>query len=180
VTSVVLVRHAEPFVSKNRLAAEWRLSDTGLEEARALGAHLGSRSTPRIVWTSPERRARDTAAAAFPSVLTRVRDPLGEVKKPWYSSAQEHAAAVALYLEGEVVAGWERREDVIARIAPLKAEIGSLEGVVLVTHGLLLTTWLDHEVGLGDAFSFWDELRMPDAWQLAPGEGSFERIAPPI
>jgi broad specificity phosphatase PhoE len=99
------------------------------------------------------------------------------VNKPSYSSADQYADALASYLRGQIVAGWERREDVIARIAQLKAELGSSECVVLVTHGVLLTTWLDHEVGLGDPFSFWTDLTMPDAWQFDLKEKSLERVA---
>jgi hypothetical protein len=71
-----------------------------------------------------------------------VRDQLGEVKKPWYASGDEHTNAVAKYLEGDVVEGWEGREDVIRRIAQLRPDFGSSESHVLVSHGLLLTPGL--------------------------------------
>jgi hypothetical protein len=70
-----------------------------------------------------------------------------------------------------MVEGWECRELVITRIAQLRLSSASLENLVLVTHGLLLTIWLDHEVELDDPFSFWSNLRMPDAWELSR-EGS--------
>ncbi len=57
-----------------------------------------------------------------------------------------------------------RREDVISRITQLKSDFGSSESLVLVSHGVLLTTWLDHERGLNDPLSFWSNLTMPDAW----------------
>jgi hypothetical protein len=72
---------------------------------------------------------------AFPLVVAGVRHQLSEVKKPWYVSADEHANAVSNYLRGEVVEGWEPREGVIARIAQLKMEVGSLESLVMVSHG---------------------------------------------
>ena len=84
-----------------------------------LGASIAGRFTSAIVLTSPERRARETAALALPLVVVDVRDQLSEVEKPWYASADEHTNAVAKYLNGEVVEGWERREDVISRIAQL-------------------------------------------------------------
>ena len=45
-----------------------------------------------------------------------------------------------------------------------------------MSHGLFITTWLDHEMGLTDPFVFWSELRMPDAWELDLDEKSFRRI----
>ena len=51
--------------------------------------------------TSPARRARETAALAFPSVVAGIRNQLSEVRKPWYASGDEHANAVAHYLKGE-------------------------------------------------------------------------------
>jgi broad specificity phosphatase PhoE len=177
VASVVLIRHAEPLVTKDKPAAQWCLSDAGRQDACTLGTHIAKRWAIGNVWTSPERRAGETAAFAFPSVVASVRHQLSEVKKPWYASAEEHAEAVANYLNGEGIMGWERRDDVVGRIAPLKVEFGSSQSVVLVTHGVFLTIWLDHEVGLGDPFSFWTDLRMPDAWQLDLERKSLERIS---
>jgi broad specificity phosphatase PhoE len=156
--------------------AEWPLTEKGRNDATILGTRLAGRSASTVVWTSPERRARETAALAFPLVATRVRDQLSEVKKPWYASADEHANAVAKYFRGEMVEGWEHREAVNTRIGQLKLGFGTSESLVLVSHGLFLTTWLDHEMGLNDPFSFWSNLRMPDVWKLDLDEKSFERI----
>jgi broad specificity phosphatase PhoE len=125
---------------------------------------------------SPERRARETAALSLPLVVADIRDQVSEVKKPWHASANEHTNAVTKYLKGETVEGWERREDVISRIAQLKSDFGSSKSLVFVSHGLLLTTWLDHEIGLSDPLSFWTDLRMPDAWVADFEDKSLERI----
>ena len=175
-TPVVLIRHAAPLVAGETLGAEWPLTEKGRNDATVLGTSIADRSTSAIVLTSPERRARETAALTFPLVVAGVRDELSEVKKPWYASADEHTNAVAKYLKGEVVEGWERRDDVISRIAQLKSAVGSSESLVLVSHGLLLTTWLDHEIGLDDPFSFWSNLTMPDAWVADFEDESLERI----
>jgi broad specificity phosphatase PhoE len=124
----------------------------------------------------PERRARETAALAFPLVVASLQDQLGEVKKPWYASADEVTDATREYLKGEAVEGWERREDVISRTAQLKSDFGASERLVLVSHGVFLTTWLDQEIGLDDPFSFWSDLRMPDAWVADFEDGSLKRI----
>ena len=173
---VVLIRHAEPLMAGETPGADWPLTEKGENDATALGAILADQSTSAIVLTSPERRARETAALALPLVIACDRDELSEVKKPWYASADEHTNAVAEYLRGEVVEGWERHEDVLSRIAHLKSDFGSSERLVLVSHGLLLTIWLDHEIGLNDPLSFWSGLRMPDAWVADFDHKSLQRI----
>jgi hypothetical protein len=60
-----------------------------------------------------------------------VRSQLSEVKKQWYASGDKHAKAVVKYSRGDVVAGWEHREAVIARIAQLKLGLGSFDSIVL-------------------------------------------------
>lgn len=156
-------------------AAQWHLTEKGRNDATVLGTSFAGRSVS-TVWTSPERRAHETAALTFPLALVGARDELSEVKKPWYSSADEHANAAANYFHGEVIEGWERREDVITRIAQLKGDFRPLESLVLVSHAMFLTIWLDHEIGLDDPFSFWSDLRMPDVWEFNPEEKLLERI----
>jgi len=108
-----------------------------------------------------------------------VREQLAEVKKPRYATADEHADAVAGYLKGEPVRGWERRDDVVSRLAELETGIASLEDdLIVVSHGVLLTTWLDHDRGLADPYWFWSNLRMPDAWVVDCEDSSLERIQP--
>jgi broad specificity phosphatase PhoE len=175
-TPVVLIRHAEPLTALETPGAEWPLTEKGRKDASELGTRLAGRSGSAFVLTSPERRARETAALAFPSVVADNRDQLREVRKPWYASANEHASAVPKYLKGEGLVGWERRADVISRIAQLKSDFGSSDSIVLVSHGLLLTTWLDHEIGLNDPLSFWSDLRMPDAWELNLEDKSLRRV----
>jgi broad specificity phosphatase PhoE len=109
-------------------------------------------------------------------VTAEVRNQLSEVNKPWYASAEEHANAVAGYLRGDVVAQWEPREAVIARLSQLKLEFESMDSVVLVSHGLFITTWLDDEIRLSDPLSFWSDLQMPDAWEVNVDKRSLHRI----
>lgn len=176
---LLLVRHAEPRAAGETPAAGRPLTDKGRRDARALGTSLAGRWSNASVLSSPERRARETAALAFPGAVAGVRDHLNEVNKPWYASGEEHAVAVAGYLKGDELTGWERRADVISRLTQLRDAFGSSERLVLVTHGLLLTTWVDHETRLDDPMSFWSDLRMPDAWELTLGNTSLERVSSP-
>jgi hypothetical protein len=50
------------------------------------------------------------------------------------------------------------------------------ERAAIVSHGVLLTVWIDHAVGLEDAAAFWSNLRLPDAWELDFDTRSVERI----
>ncbi len=109
-------------------------------------------------------------------MAAEMRIQLSEVNKPWYASSDEHANAVMRYLKGQAVAGWEHHEAVVSRIIQLKADFGSFDNLVLVSHGLFITTLLDHEIGLNDPFSFWSSLRMPDAWELNLDLMSVDRI----
>ena len=79
--------------------------------------------------------------------------------KPWYPGPGDLADTVADYLEGVTVAGWELREAVVARLTTMETELHTLESAlhgteraVIVSHGVLLTAWIDHAIGLDDAF----------------------------
>jgi broad specificity phosphatase PhoE len=177
VIQVVLIRHAEPRVSGDIPATEWPLTELGRNAARALERSLkGSLSTTSL-WTSPERKARETAALAFPSLVADARDELREIERPWYSSADEYAEAADSYLRREAVEGWERREDVTDRIERLNRSLSSSERHVLVSHGLFITAWLDHEIGLDGPLSFWSDLQMPDAWEINFEAETIRRIS---
>jgi broad specificity phosphatase PhoE len=89
------LRHAEPLMTDGTPAAQWPLTEQGRKNASALGRSLANGSTTATVWTSPERRASETAALALPSVTVHVRELLSEVQKPWYITADEQATAVA-------------------------------------------------------------------------------------
>ncbi len=176
-TRRILLRHAEPLMTDGMPATHWPLTDEGRSNATAFGWSLASAYETATVWTSPERRATETAALALPSVSLRVREELTEVKKPWYPTVEEHAKAAASYLEGEAVHGWERREDVVARLALLGTDVDSPEDdLIIVSHGVILTIWLDHQIGLADPYRFWSNLRMPDAWLADFEAKSLERL----
>jgi broad specificity phosphatase PhoE len=176
-TRVVLIRHAEPLVAIGTPGVQWPLTNEGKDNARALGARIAGTSPVALVWTSPERKACETAASGFADVSTRVRAELGEVTKPWYATTDQLTQAVAAYLGGDVVEGWERREDVLARLELLQADINPGERLVIVSHGVVLTTWLHHVGVLEDPFAFWSDLRTPDAWELDFDDKSLQRIA---
>ena len=80
VTRMILLRHAEPLMSDGTPAVQWTLTERGRKDARALGSSLVNGSTTATVWTSPERRASETASLALPSATIHVREQLSEVR----------------------------------------------------------------------------------------------------
>ena len=57
-----------------------------------------------------------------------------------------------------------------------EADFKPWERVIVVSHGVLLTTWLVHEIGLEDPISFWSSLERPDAWELDLEEKTLDRV----
>lgn len=176
-TRLVLIRHAEPAVTNDIAPAQWLLTAQGRSDATLLGQRLTAAFTGYPVWASPEIKAGQTAALAFPSTVARVREQLREVDRPRYADPDDLANALKAYLEGKATDGWERREEALARLALLEADAAGLRCLVVVSHGLLITTWLQHHLDLDDPFSFWSGLRTPDAWEFDPEERSLRRLA---
>jgi len=162
--NVVLIRHAEPQVERDRPPAEWRLSSRGSELSYVLGACLISRGLRQLV-TSPEEKALATATAVAHvlGVSVIADDRLREVQRPWTDS--NFPDAVARYLQGDLIEGWEPFEEVVSRLeASLLSHSG--EGPIgFVTHGTAMACLLD-SADPKDRAIFWSDLTMPDAWAL--------------
>jgi broad specificity phosphatase PhoE len=176
VTRLVLLRHAEPSAVEGTAPGTGGLSPRGREDARSLGQHLAGRLTATGIWTSPAPRAAETAALAFPGATPVARAELREVTKPWYARPEEHAEALARWLAGATVEGWEPRDDVRSRIDAVTPELEPHDAPVVVTHGVLLTAWLDREGDLEDPAAFWSGLGLPDAWEFDRASRSLRRL----
>ncbi|MEJ2863819.1 histidine phosphatase family protein [Actinomycetospora flava] len=79
---LVLVRHGRPVRVEASHGADPGLTEQGHHDARLLGAHLVAADvpTPEVVWSSPMRRARETAehVAERAGVGVRVDERLAE------------------------------------------------------------------------------------------------------
>lgn len=175
-TRVVLVRHAESVVAEGTPPTQQPLTDQGRHDSTLVGGRLFNGSTATAVWTSPQRKACETAAFGFPSFVAHVRKRLREVIRPRYAQPDQVARAAAAYLTGEVANGWERLDDVVARLTSLATDFAPWGRVIVVSHGTRLTVGLDHAIRPRDPFSFWSNLRVPDAWELNLEEWSVARI----
>ena len=178
-TRVVMVRHAEPLVDAGMPAAEWPLTDQGRENAEALGRRTADGSAPRSCGRAPNARPATRRRVPFlqpPSASARSSPRSRSRGTPRPVSWRTPSRPIS---RGDVVEGWEPRADVIARFArltPVEADLRASERAVVVSHGVLIATWLDHAIGLEDPYSFWSNLRTPDAWEFDLGEVSLRRI----
>jgi len=76
---VWLIRHAESIGNVDGTEADTELSPRGCEQARHLATKL--ETVPfDVVWTSPLRRARQTAELALPSASPTIDDRLAEFR----------------------------------------------------------------------------------------------------
>lgn len=171
---VVLVRHAEPAQDSAQPPAQWPLSDAGHQAAARLGREL-ARLGLTAVLASDETKAVQTAqhlATATNAPLV-IDQRLREVERPWIDMG--FAEAVARYLTGETVEGWETRDLVVRRIDDAIRHLASKGPTAIVTHGTAMTVYLDRVATIRPV-SFWSNLTMPDAW-LFDGHAP-TRIAP--
>lgn len=174
---LLVVRHAEPRVDGEAPAAEWPLTERGRERASALAHTLAARLEITEVWSSPERKARETAALAVPGVTAAVWNELVEVGRPWYPTGDKHEAATSEYLTGRDLAGWEPHAEVLHRLQTIERALPLTGCVVVVSHGVLLTTWLARAIGLEEPARFWRDMLLPDAWAVDLATRAVERVA---
>ncbi|MHB8334176.1 MAG: histidine phosphatase family protein [Acidimicrobiales bacterium] len=138
---VIVIRHSQPLVERDRLPVQWRLSLRGSEASYELGACFAPTGLRRIV-TNPEKKARETAA-----VLSQVLgvgvvadDRLREVQRPWTDGDCEEL--VVRYLEGERIEGWEPVEHVLSRWLDFFVSYPREGPIGVVTHGTAMACLL--------------------------------------
>jgi broad specificity phosphatase PhoE len=108
---------------------------------------------------APSRRALATAEpiARANGVEVVVDERLREVERwPNLPSYEEHVAAVARYLAGEPVDGWEPREQADRRF---REAVAGLDDAVVVTHGTVLALFL------GLDLASWRAMRLPEVYE---------------
>lgn len=174
--SLILVRHALPEVERGVSSKLWGLSEASREDCVLL-AHVLPKSV-RSIWSSDERKARETAEV----LGLRLGLPVGidagfaEVDRPqvWDRDYGEVASG---YLSGIAQEGWERAAGALERFsaAVTKASSGADGDVVVVNHGLAMTLWVASVADI-DVVSWWRDLTFPDAWRVDPVHGTVERL----
>ncbi len=168
-THIILVRHAMPAVEPGVAASLWGLGEAAREDCVLL-AHALARQSPAAIWSSHERKARETAEVLGLRLGMPVEvDPaFGEVDRPqvWDRDYREVAAG---FLAGSEEPGWEPREAVRRRFATAveRATAGGTDApVIVVTHGLAMALWTSVAATVGDVVAWWQALSFPDAWVI--------------
>jgi broad specificity phosphatase PhoE len=154
---LMLVRHAMPAYSEDVPADQWPLSPDGFSAARQLPLPTGA-----LLAASDEVKAWQTLEHAGPVM----RDPrFREVSRdePWDGPFRELRRS---YVDGVALAGWESHEAVAARFDDGVADLVVRSGnrpLVIASHGMAMTVWLQSRGCITDPGAFWAALRFPAA-----------------
>jgi broad specificity phosphatase PhoE len=155
------VRHAPVEIHLEVPASQWRLTEDGILAAEELAERLAP--VPRVL-TSPEPKAVATAEplARRSGVPVEQDERLREVERASnLADYDAHRAAVAAYLQGAEVPGWESSREALARFA---AAIEPLDEVAVVTHATVLALFLGYDV------ERWGRIGLPDVIEWRSGE----------
>lgn len=167
-TELFVVRHALPDTDPAVPPEHWPLGPESREAARRLARALPPAA---LVLSSDETRAAHTAAelVAVGGGRVELDARLREARRPsrWYPDYRERAHR---YVLGQVYSGWEPHETVARRFdAAVQTALKSprYAPLVIVSHGLALTLWLQGAGAVADGGAFWKALTFPDAWRVS-------------
>ena len=163
-----VVRHALPDTDPAVDPELWPLGDESREAARRLARAL---PPDPLVLSSDETRAAHTAAelVAVRGGRVEIDARLREAYRPsrWYRDYRERAYR---YVLGQTYEGWEPHETVARRFdTAVQIALDSRRGapLVIVSHGLAITLWLQSVGAVPDGGAFWNALTFPDAWRVS-------------
>jgi len=171
---LILVRHGRPLVTDGVLPSEWPLAEDSQTSISILGREMGL-SPGAILLSSTEPKALATAEALALQSGVRPTDGLREVTKPWFEREADLQRATRAYLAGQVLDGWEPLPTAVERFDRVVARL-ERPGVVVVTHGTIMTAWLASAGLLPNPFEFWQSLGQPDAWEVRLGSRGLRRL----
>jgi broad specificity phosphatase PhoE len=153
--------------------------------ANQIAARVGSQSpaSPRVIFSSPEPKAQETAAilAKTWGLQVLVHPALHEhlrLDAPQDDQMDFHTAVAAVFGHpGEVVFGAESANQAEVRFSQAVDEICALEtgNVCIVAHGTVISLFASRRCGV-DAYTTWQQLGLPsvlairlpgcDRWQI--------------
>jgi broad specificity phosphatase PhoE len=150
----------------------WELDPAGRRGAETL-KHVNPANA--LLVSSQEPKARQALEPTGP-VFTDAR--FNEVARN-ESYHGDFLARRRAYLADADHPGWEPRDQVAARFGAgikhwhLRAVTRPL---VVATHGMAMTLWLAHAIDLAEPTSFWDDLRLPDLFEVNLATRSADRV----
>jgi broad specificity phosphatase PhoE len=164
---VYLIRHASPAVQPQAPAEEWRLSERGIDEARALAA-IAAGWGLRAVYSSTEPKALSTAALIGDATGLTAHAVEGfeelRLSGGWIGNADAFSDTVRAVLETPELSlrGSETAEAAAARFAAGMAivETGQFPAAV-VSHGRAIVAYLAQYAGADEPFALWRSIATP-------------------
>ena len=165
---MLLVRHSAPELDPSAPSEEWRLSEDGRRRCGPLAERL-ARYEPRVLLSSSEPKARETAELVAPALglEMQVSDGLRETARRtvgWLAPEDlDRRIRELVERPGEVVFG---EESAAAALARFEAAVAGLpEPAVVVTHGTVLSLFAAPRIGR-DAYELWGSLELPDVVEV--------------
>ncbi|HZB35202.1 MAG TPA: histidine phosphatase family protein [Gaiellaceae bacterium] len=165
---MLLVRHSAPELDPSAPSEEWRLSEDGRRRCGPLAERL-ARYEPRVLLSSSEPKARETAELVAPALglEMQVSDGLRETARRtvgWLAPEDlDRGIRELVERPGEVVFG---EESAAAALARFEAAVAGLpEPAVVVTHGTVLSLFAAPRIGR-DAYELWGSLELPDVVEV--------------
>jgi broad specificity phosphatase PhoE len=150
----------------------WELDAAGRRGAETLKHVI---PPDAMLVSSQEPKARQTLEPTGP-VFTDARFNEVARNEPYHGDFRARRRA---YLAGADHPGWEPREQVAARFGAgiehwhLRAATRPL---VVATHGMAMTLWLADAIALSDPTDFWDDLRLPDLFEVDLAAQTSDRV----
>jgi broad specificity phosphatase PhoE len=181
--AVIVVRHAMPEVVMGVSSTLWRLSEAAKEDCVLL-AHALPQGLAGTVYSSGQPKADETAGviALRRGLQVAVDVRLREVEQAPYWE-DDYRGKAAGYLAGRDGFDWEPRASATKRFAEAVGTVTEANAggdVVVVSHGLAMSQWIDRSIGGRlqefDAVRFWRQLTFPDAWRVDTQHGTLERV----
>ena len=171
---LILVRHSEPEIERDRPASTWRLSQNGRSRARQLAEELCG-FTPASIWCSKEPKAIETAQvlADALNVPVQIAGGLEEHRRssvPYFPTQDEFEQAIEQFFHNpqQLVLGDETAKQALRRFTAAIDRIIATnpdETAIVVTHGTVMTLYVASVSGV-EPMRFWRSLDTPSFFVL--------------
>lgn len=159
---VIFVRHAAVMVDRQTSASSWMLDHQAAAACAPLRAWLQGRD---LSWfSSPEDKATATLRL-LTDLPYQVVPELAEVSRAgWLDDYRDAVRRFFTVRSSPPLPGWETADTAAARFdRALRDIVGSSsgDGIVICTHGLVLTAWACRDKSTDEALAWWAALTMP-------------------
>jgi broad specificity phosphatase PhoE len=181
---LILVRHAAPETDPCVAPPQWPLSDAGRQSCAALASELAP-YFPAVLVTSREAKAVETAALLGRELKTGYKAVAGLQEHArnsvgWLGEDEYRTGLASLYeTRAEVVFGDESADQARLRFtSALEALLAQHpdENVVVVTHGTVMTLFIQNVMPGTVPMEFWQRLGLPSAAILSRPKLALERL----